>query len=40
MNKNGLKSIFVRHKEMFQQYLFSLSNQQAYIVQYRFQTVS
>ena len=29
VNKNGLKLIFFRDKEMFQQYLFSLSNHQA-----------
>ena len=39
MNKNGLKLIFVKIKEMFQQYLFSLSNHQAYNIQYRFITL-
>ena len=39
MNKNGLKLIFVRIKETFQQYLFSLSNHQAYNIQYRFITL-
>ena len=39
VNKNGLKLIFVRIKEMFQQYLFSLSNHQAYNIQYRFITL-
>ena len=39
MNKNGLKLIFVRINEMFQQYLFSLSNHQAYNIQYRFITL-
>ena len=40
VNKNGLKLIFFRDKEMFQQYLFSLSNHHLYIIQYRFQTFS
>lgn len=39
-SRNGLTLIFVRHKEMFQQYLFYLSYHQAYIIQYHFQTVS
>ena len=39
MNKNGLKLIFVKIKEMFQQYFFSLSNHQAYNIQYRFLTL-
>ena len=39
MNKNGLKLIFVRIKETFQQYLFSLSNHQAYNIRYRFITL-
>ena len=30
VNRNGLMLIYVRHKEMFQQYLFSLSNHQAH----------
>ena len=39
MNKNGLKLIFVKIKETFQQYLFSLFNHQAYNIQYRFITL-
>ena len=39
MNKNGLMLIFVRIKETFQQYLFSLSNHQAYNIRYRFITL-
>ena len=39
MNKNGLKLIFAKIKEILQQYLFSLSNHQAYNIQYRFITL-